>query len=136
MSNKTLENIVICILVGIVLCLLLPVVQKIVYKSQLEGAESSANGAIASVQVLFTKANLNEEIPLPFKVKYTKNGYQTYARDKKIKLHTTITNDGEDPIDGEISISLTGDIVVKNLKFSHFTCNKETLKPLECKRNS
>lgn len=136
MKNRRFEVIIICMLIGIIICLVFPIVEKIIYKSQLSGIESSVHGAISSVQVLYTKSSLKTDIELPFTVEYTENSYKLYSGISKITLKDKIDSKGRKPIGGKIVITKTGEILAKNLKFEKFTCNKEHLKMVECQKNS
>ena len=79
MNNRVLENMLIVTLIGIILCLLFPIVQKIVLDADKKGAEASANASIASVQLLFIKENKNHQLILPFTVDYNEQSYNVYV---------------------------------------------------------
>ena len=136
MKNRRFEIIVIFMLIGIIICILFPVVQKIIYKSQLSGIESSVHGTISSVQVLYAKSSLTTDISLPFIVEYNKKGYDLYSNSKKITLKEKIDNKGRKPIGGKIIVMPSGEILAENLKFEKFICNKQHLKNVQCIRNS
>ncbi len=136
MGNKTVENIFIIALIGIIACLIFPIVQRTIYAAQLSGIESSVYGSIDSVKVLYTNESLNQEITLPFTVKYNKKGYNLYLGTKKITAKEKITKSGRLPIGGHITINPDGTISVVKLKYEKFICSKPPNGELKCQRNS
>ena len=136
MSNKTVENIFIIALIGIIACLLFPIVQKTIYDAQLSGIKSRVYGSIDSVKVLYTNESLNQEITLPFTVKYNKDGYNIYLGTKKINAEEKITKSGRLPVGGRITINPNGSVSVIELKYDKYICSKSPNGELKCQRNS
>lgn len=136
MKERTVEAIMIFVVIGISIIILFPIVQGMIYSSQQSGVESSAHGSIAAVQTLYAEASLKETVELPFTVVFSKDGYGAYNGAEKIKVKNKITNSGTSPTEGQITIEITGKITVKDLKINKFTCNKGTNNEVKCKRNS
>jgi len=136
MNNRVLENMLIVTLIGIILCLLFPIVQKIVLDADKKGAEASANASIASVQLLFIKENKNHQLILPFTVDYNEQSYNVYVNGEEYSSKEQIETKGRRPIGGSISIMPSGIVIAVNLKYKTYTCNKSALGEVECLRNS
>lgn len=136
MSNKTIENIFIIMLIGIIVCLLLPIVQKISDNSQLSSIESSAKGNMESVKMLYTDESLQQEIALPFTVEYYEGGYNVYSANQKIEIHQQLTEKGRNPISGIITINSDGSTSVTDLKYEKYNCSKSPNGKIKCQRNS
>ena len=82
MSNRVLENIIIITLIGVIFCLVFPIVQRIIYKSDLEGVKASVYGNIDSVKLLYLTESNSDEIDLPFTVVF----FIAYAAEDVIKV--------------------------------------------------
>ena len=137
LSNKTVENIFVIMLIGIIICFVFPIVQNTIYKAQLSGIESSVYGNISSVELLYIKANNNNEaLGLPFTVKYTEDAYIAYVGNKEYSLSESLTVKGRKPISGKIIIGSDGQISVENLQYEHFICDKAPNDEVNCVRNS
>ncbi len=136
MSNKTLENIVVVSLVGIIICFLFPIVQNIIYESEEKGAESSVYASIDSVKLLYVVESHKEKIDLPFSIQYNGDSYVAYIGNKPYSTSNKIENKGRKPISGKISIDPNENVTVTNLKINNFVCSMPPKGDLNCKRSS
>ena len=137
LSNKTIENIFILMLIGIIICFIFPIVEHTIYKAQLSGVESSVYGNISSVELLYMKAyNDNEQISLPFTIEYKGDSYIAYVAGKEYNMKESLNIKGQQPISGQITINQSGEVSVSSLKYKNFTCNKAANDKVNCTRNS
>ena len=136
MSNRVLENIIIITLIGVIFCLVFPIVQRIIYKSDLEGVKASVYGNIDSVKLLYLNESNSDEIDLPFTVVYTSKGYKLYIGKSEYNANNKIETHGRKPIGGKINISPTGLITVTNLDYKNYICSMPPGGDLVCKRLS
>ena len=136
MNNRLLENIIIITLIGTLFCLIFPFVQKIIYQSDLDGVEASVYGNIDSVKYLYITESNEDEIDLPFTVKYNLNGYSVYVGSNLYAARNVIENHGRKPIGGEINISPAGLVTVTDLSFKNYICSMPPGGDLTCKRSS
>ncbi len=122
---KMVENIII----------LLPSVTSLASKSLQVSAQTSTINSIEMVKGLYTTINLTDEVNLPFKVVYNKEGYKIYSDGKEYipKESIKVTISGKNPTDGSIEITTEGKIIVKNLKFGSLKCNQSSDSKLTCK---
>ena len=136
MSNRVFENILIVTLIGIIFCLLFPIVQRIIYKSEIEGVKASVYGSIESVKLLYLNESNADEIGLPFTVVYNENGYKTYIGKNEYRAFYKMDIHGRKPIGGTINITPAGLVTVTKLKFKNYMCSMPPGGDLTCKRNS
>ena len=136
MNNRVLENIVIITLIGIIFCLLFPIVQKIIYKSDLDGIKASVYGNVDSVKLLYLNESNVDEIGLPFTVVYDYNGYKTYIGKDEYNTNNKIETHGRMPIGGSINITPTGLVTVSDLEYKNYVCSMPPGGELTCKRSS
>lgn len=118
----------------IVLAILVPSLQKIVYNIGKQSSITSTKGTIDIVKAFYTDMNLKNEVALPFKVVFDKDGYTFYEVGQKVnyKRQLNVKNSGKLPKDGYIEITIDGTVTVKNLTFGNFKCNQTNEKNLVC----
>ena len=118
----------------IVLIILVPSVSKIVYNMAKDSATTSTKGTIDTVKSFYVDMNLLNEVGLPFKVVFDKNGYTFYENGKKVNYerHINIKNHGKLPKTGSVTINVDGTVSVKDLTFGNFKCNQTNDQNLVC----
>ena len=133
---RTIEYSSILIFFLIVLLVLVPLIQKIVYNMVWNAAMTSTKETINIVKIFYTDMNLSNEVGLPFKVTFYEDEYEFYEFGKKVNYsyELNIQNDGELPTGGSIQINDDGSTTVTDLTFGHFKCNQTNEQNLECKR--
>lgn len=131
---KIVEYSAILIFFMIILIILVPSVSKIVYNTAKSSAETSTKGTIDTVKSFYVDMNLLNEVALPFKVVFDKDGYTFYEAGSKVNYERqlNIKNTGKLPKDGSVEITLDGTVTVKNLTFGNFKCNQTNEKNLIC----
>ena len=136
MNNRVLENIIIITLIGVIFCLLFPIVQNIIYKSDIEGVKASVYGSIDSVKLLYLNESNASEIGLPFTVVYDNDSYKTYVGKDEYNTNNKIETHGRKPIGGSINITPAGLVTVSDLKYKNYVCSMPPGGELSCKRSS
>lgn len=123
---KMVENGLVIILLFVIITILLPSVTSLVAKSLQLSAQTSTQGTIDMVKSLYTTINLTDEVNLPFKVIYNKDGYTIYSDNKKYtpKEEIKVSISGKMPTGGSVEITTGGQVTVKDLKFGSITCNQ------------
>lgn len=118
----------------VVLIILVPSVSKIVYNMSKDSAVTSTKGTIDTVKSFYVDMNLLNEVGLPFKVVFDKDGYTFYEMGRKVNYerHLNIKNTGKLPKAGSVQINIDGTITVKDLTFGNFKCNQTNDKNLVC----
>lgn len=118
----------------IVLIILVPSVSKIVYNMAKDSATTSTKGTIDTVKSFYVDMNLLNEVGLPFKVVFDKNGYTFYENGKKVNYERqlNIKNQGKLPKTGSVTINVDGTVSVKDLTFGNFKCNQTNDQNLVC----
>ena len=131
---KVIEYSAILIFFMIILIILVPSISKIVYQMSKDSAITSTKGTIDTVKSFYIDMNLLNEVALPFKVEFNKDGYIFYEMGRQVNYerHLNIQNTGKLPKGGSVQINEDGSVTVKNLTFGNFKCNKTKKKNLVC----
>ena len=131
---RVIEYSAIVVFFLIVLIILVPSVSKIVYNMTKDAATTSAKGTIDTVKSFYVDMNLLNEVGLPFKVVFDKDGYTFYEMDKKVNYERqlNIKNQGKMPKAGSVTINIDGTVSVKDLTFGNFKCNQNNDQNLVC----
>ena len=131
---RVIEYSAIVVFFLIVLIILVPSVSKIVYNMTKDAATTSAKGTIDTVKSFYVDMNLLNEVGLPFKVVFDKDGYTFYEMDKKVNYERqlNIKNQGKMPKAGSVTINIDGTVSVKDLTFGNFKCNQTNDQNLVC----
>ncbi len=135
-SNKIFENVIIICLISVFLCLLFPVIQKIIKDSQVSGAETSAKEIVTNVEVFYSNISILHGTTLPFTITYNEDGYVAYEGNKPLSLNEELTNKGETPTQGTVTIGANGYATVKDLKIGNYICNKTEKDEVKCEKSS
>ena len=138
MKDKKLENMIIITLVLIIGCFLFPIVFSIINNSQEGTIKSTVYGNIDAVKNLYLNevTNPTSEIVLPFTLEYINRNYRTYCGNEEVFLSNKLEVKGIQPISGKITWGEDDKIVVENLKYRNYTCNKKASGDVECVKNS
>ena len=82
----------------LILIILVPSISKIVYNMAKQSSITSTKGTIDTVKSFYVDMNLLNEVGLPFKVVFDKDGYTFYEMNKKVNYerHLNIKNIGEE----------------------------------------
>ncbi|MBR3199103.1 MAG: hypothetical protein IKG27_03715 [Bacilli bacterium] len=133
---KMVENGLVIILLFVIIIILLPSVTTMASKSMQVAAEANTAANVEFVKELYTTINLNDNIGLPFKVIYDKNGYKIYSNGIRYKKEVNINIDSKNklPTRGSIEIESDGYTIVKNLKFGSYTCSQIREEDIICER--
>ena len=131
---RVIEYSAILVFFLIILIILVPSVSKIVYNMSKDSATTSTKGTIDTVKSFYVDMNLLNEVGLPFKVVFDKDGYTFYEMNKKVNYerHLNIKNIGKLPTAGSVQINVDGTVTVKNLTFGNFKCNQTNDENLVC----
>ena len=94
----------------------------------------STKGTIDTVKSFYVDINLLNEVGLPFKVVFDKDGYTFYEMNKKVNYERqlNIKNQGKLPKAGSVTINVDGTVSVKDLTFGNFKCNQTNDQNLVC----
>ena len=133
-TSRVMEYSAIVIFLMIILIILVPAVSKIVYNMAKDAATTSTKGTIDTVKSFYVDMNLLNEVGLPFKVVFDKDGYTFYEMDKKVNYERqlNIKNQGKLPKAGSVTINVDGTVSVKDLTFGNFKCNQTNDQNLVC----
>ena len=133
---KVIEYSSILVFFLVLLFVLVPLIQKIVYNMAWNAAMTSTKETVNTVKTFYTDMNLFNEVGLPFKVVFYEDGHEFYEFGKKVSYlyELNIQNDGELPTGGSVQINKDGSATVTDLTFGHFKCNQTNEQNLECKR--
>lgn len=133
-TKRVVEYGAVIIILLIVLAILVPSLQKIVYNIGKQSSITSTKGTIDIVKTFYTDMNLKNEVALPFKVVFNKDGYTFYEVGQKVnyKRQLNVKNSGKLPKAGYVEITVDGTVTVKNLTFGNFKCNQTNEKNLVC----
>lgn len=133
-TSRVMEYSAIVIFLMIILIILVPSVSKIVYNMSKDASVSNTKGTIDMVKSFYVDMNLTNEVGLPFKVVFDKNGYTFYENGKKVnyKRQLNIKNQGKLPKAGSVTINVDGTVSVKDLTFGNFKCNQTNDQNLVC----
>lgn len=131
---RIVEYSAIVVFILIVLIILVPSVSKIVYNMAKDSATTSTKGTIDTVKSFYVDMNLLNEVGLPFKVVFDKDGYTFYENGKKVNYERqlNIKNQGKLPKAGSVTINVDGTVSVKDLTFGNFKCNQTNDQNLVC----
>ncbi len=131
---NSVEYIMIIIVLLAILIILVPALSKIIYNVSQNASMTSTQGIIDSVKAYYTDMNLKNEVALPFKVVFNKDGYNFYEVGQKVnyKRELNIKTSGKLPKSGSVQINIDGTITVKNLTFGHFKCNQKNGQEIIC----
>lgn len=135
-SIRIIEYVMVIIVLLIVLIIVVPSLLKIIDNVNQNASITSTKGTVDTVKAIYTDMNLTNEVALPFKAVFNKDGYTLYENGKKVKYKIifNIKFDGKLPTDGSITINTDGTITVKNLTFGSFKCNQTPNKELTCEK--
>ncbi len=135
MAGRTIwENVIIFVLLGVVVCFITPIIQAIVYKTQMSAAESNTESLVKIAKELYADLNREREVNLPFTVSFNEDQtYNLYENTTKIAENQSLTS-GETPTSGNIIIDQNGDTTAKNIQFGNIVCNLEGEQVI-CTRN-
>lgn len=124
---KMTENISVIVVLLVIIILIFPSLMKMFDNVFKMSAKANTKNVIEITKYIYTDINLIDDVPLPFKVVYKKNGYELYSNGQKYTpmKKTKLDDEGKLPKGGSITIKTNGDIVVKNLKFGLYKCNSE-----------
>lgn len=134
---KGIEYSAIMVFFLIIIIIVWPSLSKIIYNMRHDSAITSTKGTIEIVKSFYIDMNLTNEVALPFKVVFTKDGYTYYEDGKKVnyKRQLNIKNEGKLPKAGSIEIQIDGTVKVKNLTFGTFKCNQTSEQNLVCDKD-
>lgn len=137
-GEKGFELMVFIILIMIIGIFTFPIFEKIIYKTQDSAVTTNVNTTIDNIKNFYLEENqkMDSIVYLPFKVEYTKDNYKIYCNGNEVNLPTKINTKGDKPISGSITWTEDNNIIVTNLKFKNYTCNKSTQGQVKCVRNS
>lgn len=133
-TSRVMEYSAIVIFLMIILIILVPAVSKIVYNMSKDASVSNTKGTIDMVKSFYVDMNLLNEVGLPFKVVFNKDGYKFYEMGNEVNYerHLNIKNQGKLPTAGSVEITIDGTVTVKDLTFGNFKCNQTNEKNLVC----
>lgn len=136
-QNKTIRMVeysMVIIVLLVVLIIVLPSLFKIIYNMSKDSAITSTKNTIDAVKSIYTNMNLKNEVGLPFKAVFDKDGYTFYEMNKKANYETTINLEieGKLPKSGSITINEDGTVTVKDLNFGLVKCNQVKDQELIC----
>ena len=132
-TTKFVENNAVIIVLFVVLIVLTPYVTSIIGTSWKKADESSTQGVIENVKLLYVTEAVSGAY-LPFKVEYNRRGYDTYSNGVKytpLNLAKAKLK-GQRPKGGSVTIEEDGTIKVKNLKFGLLKCNSDKNENITC----
>lgn len=131
---KGIEYSAIMVFFLVIIIIIYPSLSKIFYNMGHDSAITSTQGTIDTVKSFYIDMNLTNEVALPFKVVFDKNGYKYYENGKEVnyKRQLNIKNDGELPKAGSVEIRADGTVAVVDLTFGNFKCNQTTEQNLVC----
>ncbi len=129
------ENVIVFILLGIIVCLVTPIIQGLFYNSQVSGAKSSAEELVSSISILYGNFSMEREIVLPFTMQFRENKtYDIYEDTTKISSNQLLEK-GNKPISGSIVMDKNGEIYAQNITYDNgIVCNMEKGKEMQCVR--
>ena len=131
---RVIEYSAILVFFLVILIILVPSVQKIVYNMAEDASITNTKATIDAVKTYYTDMNLFNEVALPFKVVFHGKEYDFYEMGNKVNYRKSLTvkNNGKLPTSGSVEITTDGTVTVVNLKFGNFTCNQTNEKNLIC----
>ena len=131
---KGIEYSAIMVFFLVIIIIIYPSLSKIFYNMGHDSAITSTQGTIDTVKSFYIDMNLTNEVALPFKVVFDKDGYTYYENGKEVnyKRQLNIKNNGELPKSGSIEIRTDGTVAVVDLTFGNFKCNQTTEQNLVC----
>ncbi len=134
---KRIEYSAIMVFFLIIIIIVWPSLSKMFYNMRHDSAITSTKGTIETVKSFYVNVNLTNEVALPFKVVFTKDGYTYYENGKKVNYERqlNIKNDGELPKEGSVEIQTDGTVKVENLTFGNFKCNQTSEQNLVCDKD-
>ena len=65
-NEKIWESVIVIVLIGIIICLLTPIVQAIIFTSKVSSTETSAENLVNTVEILYAKASMSTQVSFPF----------------------------------------------------------------------
>lgn len=138
-QNKTIKVVeysMVIIVLLIVLIIVLPSLSTIIYNMSKDSAVTSTKNTIDAIKSIYTNMNLKNEVGLPFKAVFDKEGYTFYEMDEKVNYDTTINIkiDGDLPKSGSITINEDGTVTAKDLIFGSIKCNQIKEQELICEK--
>ena len=133
---RTVEYAMVIIVLLIVLIIILPSLNKIIYNMSKDSAVTSTKNTIDTVKTIYTNMNLKNEVALPFKAVFSKDGYTLYENGKKVNYELTVNIkiEGKKPKSGSITITEDGTVTVKDLTYGNIKCNQIKDKELICEK--
>lgn len=133
-SIRIIEYAMVIIVLLVVLIILFPALSKIIYNMSKEAAITNTKDTIDTVKATYTDMNLINEVALPFKVVFNKDGYEFYEMNKKVNYKRTFNIDfeGRLPSSGSVEITTDGTVTVKDLTFGSIKCNQVKEQNLIC----
>ena len=125
-KEKNWEWVLAIVIMLVVFAVVTPLIVKIVFNSQVDAAEASADAVVREAKTVYTEKNLNSVISLPFEVKYENDGkdYIVYSNGEELK-NIKIRLKGKEPKSGSVIINKDGSISIIDLKLGLIVCNKE-----------
>lgn len=131
---RVIEYSLILVFFLIVITILVPSISTIVYNMAKDSALTSTKGTIDTVKSFYVDMNLLNEVGIPFRVVFDKDGYTFYEMGQKVNYerHLNIKNTGKLPTAGSVQINLDGTVTVKDLTFGNFKCNQTNDENLIC----
>lgn len=133
-GNKILENMVIFVLIGVVVIMLWPVLQKMFERAQIDAAENKVYTLVDNVKNLYLEENQNafSEVSLPFTVIFKDGSYKTICSGSEVELETKLK--GKLPISGTILYGADSELSVINLEYKNFVCSMPPAGEVSCEK--
>ena len=124
---KITENSAVILVLFVIIIIIFPSLMKMFDNVFKMSAKTNTKNVIEITKYIYTDINLIDDVPLPFKIVYKKNGYILYANGQKYipVKKTKLDEEGKLPKGGSITIKTDGEVVIKNLKFGLYKCNSE-----------
>ncbi len=131
---RVIEYSMVVVALMVVLIIVLPSLNTIIYNMSKDSAITSTKNTIDAIKSIYTNMNLINEVGLPFKAIFNKDGYTFYEMDQKVNYKTTINIkiDGDLPKSGSITINEDGTVTAKDLIFGNIKCNQVKDQDLIC----
>lgn len=134
-NEKIWESVIVIVLIGIIICLLTPIVQAIIFTSKVSSTETSAENLVNTVEILYAKASMSTQVSFPFIVIFDKGNYTIYSQTEKNIINETINFEGKLPDAGAIIRYNNGTMSASNLTFGDVICNQRPNNNMKCKRS-